>query len=101
MSMVKAGFPRESGPIGVMLAEHEQGRQYTRAMRAAAERRARELGARTATLEVRRSNAPAIGLYRSMGYRDAGVRPRYYADDGEYALVMDKDLGPPPSPPPG
>ena len=33
-----AGIPREGGPIGVMLAEHEQGRQYTAGMRAAAER---------------------------------------------------------------
>jgi ribosomal-protein-alanine N-acetyltransferase len=43
-------------------------------------------------LEVRRGNAPAIALYRSRGYREVGVRPRYYAEDGEDALVMDKDL---------
>jgi ribosomal-protein-alanine N-acetyltransferase len=43
-------------------------------------------------LEVRRGNAPAIALYRSLGYREVGVRPRYYAEDGEDALVMDKDL---------
>jgi ribosomal-protein-alanine N-acetyltransferase len=52
----------------------------------------RAQGARVAMLEVRRSNAPAIGLYRSMGYREVGVRPRYYAEDGEDALVMDKEL---------
>ena len=42
-------------------------------------------------LEVRRGNEPAIALYRSLGYREVGVRPRYYAEDGEDALVMDKD----------
>ena len=30
--MVKAGIPKEGGPIGVMLAEHVQGRAYVRAM---------------------------------------------------------------------
>ena len=33
-----AGIPRAGGPIGVMLAEHEEGRRITRGLRAAAER---------------------------------------------------------------
>ena len=37
-AMVAHGMPAESGPIGVMLAEHEQGRAYTRAMREAAQK---------------------------------------------------------------
>jgi [ribosomal protein S18]-alanine N-acetyltransferase len=40
------------------------------------------------TLEVRRSNAGAIVLYERFGFRAAGVRRRYYADNGEDALVM-------------
>lgn len=36
-AMGAAGFPTQGGPIAVMLSEHEQGRAYTRAMRAAAE----------------------------------------------------------------
>ncbi len=40
------------------------------------------------TLEVRRSNAAAIALYESYGFRSAGVRRRYYQDNGEDALVM-------------
>ncbi len=35
-AMVDNGLPRETGPIAVMLAEHEQGRAYTRGLRAAA-----------------------------------------------------------------
>jgi hemerythrin-like domain-containing protein len=37
-AMVAHGVPAEDGPIGVMLAEHEQGRAYTHAMREAAQR---------------------------------------------------------------
>jgi hemerythrin-like domain-containing protein len=36
--MEKAGIPKEKGPIGVMLAEHTQGRAYVRAMGEAATR---------------------------------------------------------------
>ena len=37
-SMAAFGVPVQQGPIGVMLADHELGRRYTRQMRAAAER---------------------------------------------------------------
>jgi [ribosomal protein S18]-alanine N-acetyltransferase len=40
------------------------------------------------TLEVRRSNGGAIELYEGFGFRAAGVRRRYYQDNGEDALVM-------------
>ncbi len=40
------------------------------------------------TLEVRRSNDVAIRLYEREGFRAAGLRRRYYQDNGEDALVM-------------
>jgi ribosomal-protein-alanine N-acetyltransferase len=40
------------------------------------------------TLEVRPSNTPAIALYERFGFRSVGVRPRYYADTGEDAIIM-------------
>jgi [ribosomal protein S18]-alanine N-acetyltransferase len=40
------------------------------------------------TLEVRRSNEPAIALYERFGFRGAGLRRRYYQDNGEDALIM-------------
>jgi ribosomal-protein-alanine N-acetyltransferase len=40
------------------------------------------------TLEVRPSNPAAIALYRRFGFEPAGMRPRYYADTGEDALIM-------------
>jgi [ribosomal protein S18]-alanine N-acetyltransferase len=46
------------------------------------------------TLEVRVSNDPAIKLYRRMGFLDQGVRPGYYSDNGEDALIMWRGGGP-------
>ena len=52
-------------------------------------REAARMGARFMTLEVRRSNLPAISLYRKFGFRVTGVRRGYYRDSGEDALVME------------
>jgi ribosomal-protein-alanine N-acetyltransferase len=40
------------------------------------------------TLEVRVSNREAIAMYEGFGFRSAGVRRRYYHDNGEDALIM-------------
>jgi ribosomal-protein-alanine N-acetyltransferase len=45
-------------------------------------------GAREATLEVRLSNLPARRLYEKYGFQPVGIRPRYYSDDHEDALIM-------------
>lgn len=50
---------------------------------------------RLATLEVRRSNLAALGLYQSLGFRAVGMRPAYYQDDREDAVIMILDLYPP------
>lgn len=39
-------------------------------------------------LEVRESNAAAIALYRSLGFRPVGVRKEYYNDTRESGIVM-------------
>lgn len=51
------------------------------------------VAARFITLEVRRSNAAAIGLYESAGFKKVGVRPAYYSRGAEDAVVMLFDLG--------
>ena len=77
-------------------------------------------GAHEATLEVRLSNLPARKLYEKYGFRPVGLRPRYYSDDNEDALIMTTeslsdpamrarverlraalDASPAPTPPPG
>jgi [ribosomal protein S18]-alanine N-acetyltransferase len=49
---------------------------------------ARDRHAREATLEVRLSNLPARRLYEKYGFRPVGLRPRYYSDNNEDALIM-------------
>ena len=48
-------------------------------------------GAKEATLEVRPSNIPAKRLYEKYGFKVVGVRPRYYSDNNEDALIMTTD----------
>ena len=49
---------------------------------------ARRHKCRYITLEVRRSNEAALGLYRAYGFEPVGVRPNYYIEDREDAIVM-------------
>lgn len=49
-------------------------------------------GIMRATLEVRKSNMPAIRLYTKKGFQPAGIRPRYYRDNMEDALIMWKEF---------
>src|SRR5947209_10529694 len=46
------------------------------------------IGAKWVTLEVRVSNYTAQNLYRKYGFREAGLRHRYYSDNQEDALIM-------------
>ncbi len=52
---------------------------------------ARDRHAREATLEVRLSNIAARRLYEKYGFRPVGLRPRYYSDNDEDALIMTTD----------
>ncbi len=47
---------------------------------------------RYCTLEVRKSNEAAKGLYRRLGFEARGIRPKYYSDNNEDALIMWLDL---------
>jgi len=50
-----------------------------------------DAGAHEATLEVRLSNLAARRLYEKFGFRPVGLRPCYYSDNGEDALIMTTD----------
>lgn len=45
-------------------------------------------GAVVSYLEVRRNNIPAQSLYISLGYQQDAIRPRYYQDNNEDAILM-------------
>ncbi|MBO8126287.1 MAG: ribosomal protein S18-alanine N-acetyltransferase [Firmicutes bacterium] len=64
------------------------GRRLLRRLTAVAESR----GATKMTLEVRKSNHVAYSLYLSEGYVSAGIRPKYYRDNNEDAIIMWKDI---------
>jgi ribosomal-protein-alanine N-acetyltransferase len=72
--------------IGVRKAERRRGvgeLLLLGAFHAARRRQMKEL-----TLEVRKSNAGARALYAKHGFREVGVRRKYYVDNGEDAIIM-------------
>lgn len=52
---------------------------------------AKSRGCQRATLEVRPSNGPALKLYESLGFTGVALRPKYYLDNEEDALIMWKN----------
>lgn len=91
------GDPRfgEGGEIVTLAADPSARRRGVgRALVERVQTSARERFVRSLTLEVRRDNAAARGLYAASGFVEIDVRRRYYAD-GEDALVMGWD---PPAP---
>ena len=49
-------------------------------------------GSARMTLEVRVSNEIARRLYRKLGFEPSGIRPGYYSDNNEDALIMWAEL---------
>ena len=45
-------------------------------------------GGKAMTLEVRESNGGAIALYEKLGFVSRGIRPNYYEDNHEGAVIM-------------
>ena len=54
--------------------------------------RAVSMGARRAYLEVRPRNESAKALYKKFGFLEVGLRPNYYQDNLEAAIVMEKEF---------
>ena len=62
MAMMDAGLSNQTGPIAIMIAEHEQGREYTRAMEKAA--RALAGGQASARDDLIRNTLEYVALLR-------------------------------------
>ena len=71
---------------------HRRGQGLARALLQAMLEDGRARGVTLAFLEVRPSNAEALGLYESLGFSVIGRRKGYYFDTGEDALVMETRL---------
>jgi len=69
-----------------------RGRGVGRQLLAAAERIVQAQGGVRLTLEVRVSNYAAYSLYQKFGYVNVGIRPGYYRDNNEDAIIMWKEL---------
>ena len=54
--------------------------------------REKELGTDKLFLEVRESNAPAISLYKKMGFATDGIRKNFYRKPVENAILMSLEL---------
>jgi ribosomal-protein-alanine N-acetyltransferase len=78
--------------LNVAVDPSQRRRGVARAVMDATLERGRQRRCVMATLEVRRSNEAALSLYRNLGFRAVGVRPNYYVDEGEDAIVMILDL---------
>jgi len=49
---------------------------------------AEDRGITSLTLEVRKSNYPAINLYKKLGFKEAGIRKDFYTKPTEDAVIM-------------
>lgn len=50
-------------------------------------------GADSIILEVRKSNLVAQNVYKKLGFSQCGIRDKYYIDNNEDAVLMQRDLG--------
>lgn len=72
--------------VAVAPAHREKG--VGRMMLTALMERLKQAGAESVTLEVRKSNIPAIALYEGLGFRTEGIRKNFYEKPAEDALIM-------------
>ncbi len=72
----------------VAVAEQERGKNFGVRLTAALVNKAWELDAEAVTLEVRESNIAAQKTYLTCGFASEGIRPNYYEDNHENAVIM-------------
>ncbi len=95
LGYIMARISGEEGEIlDLAVRPEERRRGIGRRLLTALREALRSDGVREMYLEVRESNRPAIELYRAHGFRPVGMRPRYYRDPLEDALVLRATIGP-------
>ena len=89
--IVYAGFwlvAGEAQVTRVAVQEDLRGLGLGTRLTAAMVNKAWELGAEAVTLEVRESNLAAQKAYLTCGFASEGIRPNYYEDNHENAVIM-------------
>lgn len=72
----------------VAITSTMRGKGYSKPMLKALLNEGEKLGCSAYTLEVRYSNEPAIGLYKSLGFVEEGIRPGFYEHPKEDARIF-------------
>lgn len=78
----------EAHITNIAILPDERGKKLGERLMRAAMDTAKGQGAVLMTLEARVSNEPALNLYRKLGFKNGGIRKRYYTDNFEDAIVM-------------
>ena len=95
LGYVMARISGDEGEIlDLAVRPEERRRGIARALLASVREALQKGGVREMYLEVRESNRAAIELYRADGFRPVGMRPRYYRNPPEDALVLRAAIGP-------
>lgn len=82
----------EAQVTNIAIKQDWQERGYGRVLVTKLMQSAQQKGALSISLEVRPSNKRAIKLYEKLGFKEVGIRPNYYQDDGENAILMTAEL---------
>lgn len=81
----------EAHVTNVAVAPTHRNRKIGRLLMQQLMNKAVQNGINRMTLEVRPSNAYARRLYKSLGFKELGVRKNYYTDTNEDAIIMWKE----------
>lgn len=82
----------EAHVTNIALREEYRGQGFGHKLLSKLQEIAMKQGAVRMTLEVRTSNEQAQRLYRKLGFQPSGIRPKYYSDNGEDAIIMWAEL---------
>ncbi|ANU24293.1 ribosomal protein S18-alanine N-acetyltransferase [Planococcus donghaensis] len=78
----------EAHVTNIAIHPDHRGKKLGDGLMEAAIKTAKAQGAVLMTLEARVSNTVAQNLYRKLGFKNGGIRKRYYTDNYEDAIVM-------------
>ena len=84
--------PPEADVMNLAVAPEWRNKGVGRALMTALIAQLHSRGITALFLEVRVGNTPAQNLYRSLGFVEAGRRPKYYVNPTEDALILRKEL---------
>ena len=82
----------EADLMNLAVQEVARGQGIGRALMTALMKDLAQEGIRELSLEVRASNMPALMLYQSLGFAEAGRRKNYYRSPVEDALILKREL---------